>query len=495
MISKVILKNWRSHFVSELEFSEGTNCLIGRMGSGKSSVMDAICFGLFGTFPALQQRKIKLEDAVMKKPKKQHRAEVEIFFEINNEQYSVKRVIEKGRSSSELRRNGQLIEAPQSQKVTEEIEKLIKMDYDLFTRAIYSEQNKLDMFLTIPKGQRMKKIDELLKLNRFESARSSTVSLINSFEASVKELEKVINIMETEKLKEQAIELKRELENKKIEIERMEREFTDIEEQAKAKRLEILEYEKREKKISAIKSQLSALNILNERLKSEILEAEKIKVEYEDEKLASERYERLKSETKMLEEELEKLQKLVMEKSVVVNSLKEKLIETEKLIEEVKRIKSNEKRYEQAKKMFKSITDIINEKTLELKNIQTKIAEAEKSRRELEKTGSQCPVCYQSLTEDMKNKLIEKNIELILSLQRKKSEIEGELEQKKEELTEVELVCREADACEKRLSVIGDAEGRQPVAEGALRDRGEPDSRARQSLHLPRPGEDRCKTG
>ena len=161
MIRSVELKNWRSHLDSKFQFSDGTNCFIGTMGAGKTSVLDAICFAFFGTFPALSQKKLKLEDVIMKKPKPRDMAEVDVNFEVNGDEWSVKRTISKGRSTAELRRNNELIEGPQTSRVTEEIEKVLKVDYDLFTRAIYSEQNQLDHFLTIPKGQRMKRIDEL----------------------------------------------------------------------------------------------------------------------------------------------------------------------------------------------------------------------------------------------------------------------------------------------------------------------------------------------
>src|SRR3990172_9282519 len=171
MITKIIIKNWRTRLDSELNFSEGTNCFIGPMGSGKTSVMDAICFGLFGTFLQIQQKKMKLEDIIMKKPFQKDSAEVSITFDIGDSEYNVKRTISKGRSTAELRKDNELIEGPQATKVTDEVERILKMNYDLFTRAIYSEQNQLDMFLTIPKGQRMKKIDELLSIDKFERAR------------------------------------------------------------------------------------------------------------------------------------------------------------------------------------------------------------------------------------------------------------------------------------------------------------------------------------
>ena len=58
MIQSIRLQNWKSHPDSKLEFRKGTNVLVGVMGSGKSSIVDGICFGLFGTFPALFSKRI-----------------------------------------------------------------------------------------------------------------------------------------------------------------------------------------------------------------------------------------------------------------------------------------------------------------------------------------------------------------------------------------------------------------------------------------------------
>ena len=197
MITKIKMKNWRSHESSEFDFSEGTNALVGIMGSGKSSVMGALCFALFGTFPELQSRKIKIEDIMMKKPRPKDEAEVSVNFTIGNDDYIVTRKISKSKSTSaELKKNGAVVESPQPSKVTSEVEGLLKMNYDLFTRAIYSEQNAIDMFLTIPKGQRMKKIDELLAIHRFEKARSTATSLANRCKLAVSEKQKLLTGMQ-----------------------------------------------------------------------------------------------------------------------------------------------------------------------------------------------------------------------------------------------------------------------------------------------------------
>jgi len=181
VITRVKLKNWKSHLESDLQFGEGTNVLVGMMGAGKSAVLDAVTYALFGTLPAVQTRRIKLEDLIMNRPRPMDSAEVEVgFIAPDGVEYSVKRVIQRGSGTtlSELRKaNGDLIESPSSTRVSEAIQSLLRLDYDLFERAIYSEQNRLDYFLTLPKGKRMESIDELLGIDKLELARKEMGTL------------------------------------------------------------------------------------------------------------------------------------------------------------------------------------------------------------------------------------------------------------------------------------------------------------------------------
>jgi len=138
MIRSVELKNWKSHHETKLDFEEGVNALIGTMGSGKSSVLEAVVFGLFGTIPSLNSREVKLDDLIRRTPSPADEAVIEIEFEIQEKNYTVKRKIErdKGTSRSELRKDGELIEAPSTREVTEQVEKLLGLDFDGFTRAV-----------------------------------------------------------------------------------------------------------------------------------------------------------------------------------------------------------------------------------------------------------------------------------------------------------------------------------------------------------------------
>ena len=129
MITSVALKGWRSHKDSELNFSEGTNVLIGVMGAGKSSLLDAISFALFGTFPSLKAKKLTMDDIIMNRPQKIDSAEVEVSFQINEDTYTVKRVIERGKGTTkaEIRKNGTLMDTGSS-RTTENVEKILKIN-------------------------------------------------------------------------------------------------------------------------------------------------------------------------------------------------------------------------------------------------------------------------------------------------------------------------------------------------------------------------------
>jgi exonuclease SbcC len=208
MIKSIRLMNWRSHADTKLEFSEGANLLIGHMGAGKSSVMDAISFALFGTFPALERRKLKLQDVFRLNEDK---ASVILEFACNGSDYTVERTLTKGKSRVEsearLFRGPAMIESG-PEPVKSYISGLLAVDYDLFTRAIYSEQNNIDYFLSLDPRRRKEELDALLGLDRFETARQNAVSVINRMRSEKKMLDGMFSQEALEKTKKEHAEQK-----------------------------------------------------------------------------------------------------------------------------------------------------------------------------------------------------------------------------------------------------------------------------------------------
>jgi exonuclease SbcC len=257
MITGIRLENWKSHSKTEISLGDGTNVLVGPMGAGKSSVLDAITYALFGTLPAVKSRRIKLDDLIVNRPKPENRAEVEVSFKtFDGEEFVVKRVIERGRGTviTELRRgSGELIESGGSDRVTENVRGLLKIDYDLYERAIYSEQNRLDYFLTIPKGKRMDSIDELLGINKLENVRKGIGTIANRILARKEDLENRARELKQDESLTKLLELEHEIHG-------IERRASENQLKLRELEAELDLVENRYRELRRIEREISALN-------------------------------------------------------------------------------------------------------------------------------------------------------------------------------------------------------------------------------------------
>lgn len=260
MIKRIRLKNWKSHLDSEFKLSEGVNAFIGIMGSGKSSITQAISFALFGTMPALQSKRIVLDDLIMRKPHRKSGCEVEVEFVVDGKDYSIRRVVEAGHgtTSAEIREGGRVIDET-ANAVTNVVERVLQMDYELFSRAVYSEQNGLDYFLRMPKGSRMQQIDEMLKVDRFEEARVAAVSLANKVKQKREEKMRLVSDLEKEGLDDKITALEKEIEKFSREMVALQAESDAIrkERETVEKRLDTTESTERE--LNEVKQELQGV--------------------------------------------------------------------------------------------------------------------------------------------------------------------------------------------------------------------------------------------
>ncbi len=464
MITNVTLRNWRSHLESEFQFTSGTNGLVGILGSGKSSVLDAICFALFGTFPNLNSKKLKLDDIVMKKPIARDRAEVFVSFKSSGKNYSVKRVIEKGKGTtfSELRENEKTLESPSASRVTELVEKTLKISYDLFSKAIYSEQNALDYFLTIPKGQRMKKIDELLMIDKFEKARSNTVSLVNKIAERKLAKQSVIDQTDVDGLHRNIIEMKSASEkawSEKLQFEKdlnqtmlsrqaVEKELADV-----RKLQERLELARRDEKVlsSLIEENYLVLSKLETSVKNMDREAvsenlrELSKVSRELESLLGQRqqdYE--KTNSQFLKSRVE-AQMIKKERLDILESEIQEKIKIQKDLASHKKLLSKDLEKELDGKKL-AIEKLVGE----IEVIKIKIRDLEEVIEQLSSAEGKCPICATKLTEEKKIVLIKQRAFQIDSLREK---LEGAV--KKKTLNEKEA--RELESIASKLDEMLDA--------------------------------------
>ena len=187
LFEKIRWKNFLStgNQYINLEFTgKTTSLIIGTNGAGKSTVLDALTFGLFGK----PFRKINKPQLVNTTNEKDCRVEVE--FNIGKTDWKVVRGIKP--NIFEIHRNGSVMDqfssANDQQKWLEQ--NVIKMNYKSFTQIVILGSSTFVPFMQLTSSHRREVIEDLLDIKIF----SSMNNLIKDKIRLIKEDIKVLNL-------------------------------------------------------------------------------------------------------------------------------------------------------------------------------------------------------------------------------------------------------------------------------------------------------------
>ncbi|MCC7552082.1 AAA family ATPase [Candidatus Micrarchaeota archaeon] len=432
MIQSLSLFNWKSHDETLLDFSKGTNVLIGIMGSGKSSILDAISFGLYGTFPNLRRGGAKLEDVIKYN---QEEAKIRLRFNLEGKEYEVERIITKKSSDALLYERDVLIQkSPKA--VTTEIEKILNVDYDLFNKIIYSEQNNIDYFFSLRPGKRKEEIDILLGLDRFETARVNTTKIINKVKEQIVFLKENIDVEKEHELDKKINELKEEIgelhNKKKINS----KEYENLKGYVQQLGNTVLKLEKQKKEYQNLKDSIIRKEELLSKLEKELINLDcykKLNLEEKKKELGALNIEKVEEQ---ISELLKQNNKLISKKSKLLSDIER----TNNIITQIKESQEFLKNIdiEELKKNLKNTEE-------KLENIKKQISEGEIKKKDLEKAVqelnteglSKCPVCDSELSTEHRNTLIMEKTQEKRLIQEQELELlkeKQDIKQKKEEL-------------------------------------------------------------
>lgn len=135
--------------------------IIGKNGSGKSTVLDALCFALFGK-PFRNINKPQLVNSIIKK-----NLVVELKFSIGKNKYKIIRGIKP--ATFEVYQNGKLLNQSAEQKDYQEtLEKqILKLNFKSFRQIVILGSASFVPFMQLTTGQRREIIEDLLDLQIF----------------------------------------------------------------------------------------------------------------------------------------------------------------------------------------------------------------------------------------------------------------------------------------------------------------------------------------
>ena len=169
---------------SEIQLDEyATTLIIGTNGAGKSTVLDALCFSLFGK----PFRKINKSQLINTANEKDCRVEVE--FSIAETQWKVVRAIKP--NLFEIHRNGlcmdQFSNANDQQKWLEK--NVLKMNYKSFTQIVILGSSAFVPFMQLTATNRREVIEDLLDIKIFSSMNALIRDKIKDIRDEIKTLD------------------------------------------------------------------------------------------------------------------------------------------------------------------------------------------------------------------------------------------------------------------------------------------------------------------
>ena len=188
MITSIELGDFLSHSETKLEFGNGVTVFVGQNGAGKSSIIDAITFALFG------QHTRKSNKGLIKRGASQGFAKVE--FNVNGKQYqAVRKIDNKGGLAAKFTQkiNGEFLEIAAGERkqfgesMTHEVEKIIGLDFEKLKIASIVQQGELNAIIKAKPKEFKELLNAIIGIDKLDVASEAMKTVNKNFREKIRE--------------------------------------------------------------------------------------------------------------------------------------------------------------------------------------------------------------------------------------------------------------------------------------------------------------------
>src|SRR3989338_6914463 len=206
LLKSIKLGNIRSYLSQKIDFPAGSLLLSGDIGSGKSTILLAIEFSLFGSKPSELPASSLLRHG-------KNDGYVELNFEIDGKDVTIKRGLKRGRDAIKQETGYIIIDGFKKElspvEMKSEIFNLLGYPKDIVSKGkdliyrytVYTPQEEMKRILAEDKDTRLNTLRKVFNIDKYKKIRENTSLFIRSIKEKRKEFEGFISDLE-EKRKE-----------------------------------------------------------------------------------------------------------------------------------------------------------------------------------------------------------------------------------------------------------------------------------------------------
>jgi exonuclease SbcC len=415
-IEIVQLENIRSHTKSTVPFARGFNCLVGGLGCGKSSILYAIDFALFGD-PLGRSYEYLLREG-------SDSGKVAVQFVQNGKSYKISRGLKRrgkgiGQDFDELKlyEGENLIASLKSEAVAEQCKAITGLDKELFREIVWVRQEHLKELLDTRPRDRQTRLDELFGLSDYNTAWTNIANYQRDYETEKRVYEKDPDVVGMEKLN--------------AEYNRTVEEFSLVE----------IELQEATKRLNEAKKALEEADLKLKKLEEVRLQLEELR-QRETEALAN---------LKNAEDSSESLAEKIEAKKNAIENLNQRLNTMETQVKSYKEeLNAIGISPDQSMESLRNYLGTFEDQISSLKGEQEAAAKGtrdDQKRVSALSTENRCPLCLQSISEDYKNSLVQR-------LQDENNERQKTIDQLQKDIKELQQTKNKANVAFSNLQMV-----------------------------------------
>ena len=265
--TRLRLTNFKPYGDVDVRFRDGVTVIHGLNGSGKSSLLEACFFALYGS-KALSGT---LDDVIRNG---EDDASIELQFTHEGVDYQIERHLRRSGDRVSTSKcvlegddgSGEPISRDGARAVRTFVTDLLRMDAEAFVNCAYVRQGEVNKLINATPQQRQDMIDDLLQLGMLETyrdrageARLGVDDVLNDARGSLKQVESQIDDKESQNLHERLNGLETDLADVESDIDHYENQQAEAESTLEAAESTLSEYRDRQAEIEELEAEIEEL--------------------------------------------------------------------------------------------------------------------------------------------------------------------------------------------------------------------------------------------